>query len=223
MNEHRENSSQRNYLSKHFIRKHIILSLKAIRVILTGSWIISQPFHASKSGRRHQMSTPKSVSSRIKHLWNNYKYLNFHLKTELPWPLMCKLYVKILWLWFLFRTGQAFHREETNQVEGLEGKSVFSWKLLFFFFHLKKTDRWFFWTFRFSSVLKQCIQPCIERRHNKTHRFFSWQTRTTIWSYMTNLTNERSLPYPVRSTCSSLFWYSKSFKIRMLFKLTMLF
>ena len=45
MNEHRENSSQRNYLSKHFIRKHIILSLKAIRVILTRSWIISQPFH----------------------------------------------------------------------------------------------------------------------------------------------------------------------------------
>ena len=94
MNEHRENSSQRNYLSKHFIRKHIILSLKAIRVILTGSWIISQPFHASKSGRRHQMSTPKSVSSRIKHLWNNYKHLNFRLKTELPWPLMCKLYLK---------------------------------------------------------------------------------------------------------------------------------
>ena len=96
MNEHRENSSQRNYLSKHFIRKHIILSLKAIRVILTGSWIISQPFHASKSGRRHQMSTPKSVSSRIKHLWNNYKHLNFHLETELPWPLMCKLHLKIL-------------------------------------------------------------------------------------------------------------------------------
>ena len=42
------------------------------------------------------MSTPKSVSSRIKHLWKNYKYLNFHLETELPWPLMCKLYLKIL-------------------------------------------------------------------------------------------------------------------------------
>ena len=42
------------------------------------------------------MSTPKSVSSRIKHVWNNYKYLNFHLKTELPWPLMCKLYLKML-------------------------------------------------------------------------------------------------------------------------------
>ena len=37
MNEHRKNSSQRNYLSKNFIRKPIILSLKAIRVILTGS------------------------------------------------------------------------------------------------------------------------------------------------------------------------------------------
>ena len=63
MNEHRQNSSQKNYLSKNFIRKPIILSLKAIRVILTGSWIISRPFHASKSGRRHQMSTPKSVST----------------------------------------------------------------------------------------------------------------------------------------------------------------
>ena len=28
MNEHRQNSSQRNYLSKNFIRKPIILSLK---------------------------------------------------------------------------------------------------------------------------------------------------------------------------------------------------
>ena len=59
MNEHRQNNSQRNYLSKNFIRKPIILSSKAIRVTLTGSWI----FHASKSGRRHQMSTPKSVST----------------------------------------------------------------------------------------------------------------------------------------------------------------
>ena len=42
MNEHRQSSSQRNYLSKNFIRKPIILSLKAIRVILTGSWIISR-------------------------------------------------------------------------------------------------------------------------------------------------------------------------------------
>ena len=84
------------YRMKLFIRKHIILSLKAIREILTGSWIISQPFHASKSGRRHQMSTPTSVSSRIKHLSDNYKHLNFHLETELPWPLMCKLHLKIL-------------------------------------------------------------------------------------------------------------------------------
>ena len=37
MNEHRQNSSQKDYLSKNFIRKPIILSLKAIRVILTGS------------------------------------------------------------------------------------------------------------------------------------------------------------------------------------------
>ena len=37
MNEHRQNSSQKNYLSKDFIRKPLILNLKAIRVILTGS------------------------------------------------------------------------------------------------------------------------------------------------------------------------------------------
>ena len=42
MNEHRKNSSQRNYLSKNFIRKPIILSLKAIHVTLTGSWNISR-------------------------------------------------------------------------------------------------------------------------------------------------------------------------------------
>ena len=38
MNEHRQNSSQKNYLSKNFIRKPTILSLKAIRVIL--NWIV---------------------------------------------------------------------------------------------------------------------------------------------------------------------------------------
>ena len=75
-----------------------------------------------------QMPTPKSVSSRIKHLWNNYKYLNFHLKTKLRWPLMCKLYLKILQK--LCRFG--LFREEANQVEVLEGESVFC------FFHKRK-------------------------------------------------------------------------------------
>ena len=130
MNEHRQNNSQRNYLSKNFIRKPIILSLKAIRVILTGSWIISQPFHASKSGRRHQMSTPKSVSNRIKHLWHNYIHLNFHLKREFPWPLMCKLYLKIFknvaaLASFQNRTSVPQWRL-TNQFEVLEGQSLFS-------------------------------------------------------------------------------------------------
>ena len=34
--------------------------------------------------------------------------------------------LKTLPLWFLFRTGQAFLREEANQFEVLEGESVFS-------------------------------------------------------------------------------------------------
>ena len=34
--------------------------------------------------------------------------------------------LKTLPLWFLFRTGQAFLREEANQVEVLEDESVFS-------------------------------------------------------------------------------------------------
>ena len=48
MNEHRQSSSQRNYLSKNLIRKPIILSLKSIRVILTGSWIISRQVKATE-------------------------------------------------------------------------------------------------------------------------------------------------------------------------------
>ena len=114
------------------------------------------PFTQVKSGRRHEMSTPKSVSNRVKHLWHNYKRLNFHLKTEFPWPLMCKLYLKIFknvaaLASFQNRTSVPQWRL-TNQFEVLEGESLFSWKLLFFFFHYKKTYRWFFWTFRaFSS------------------------------------------------------------------------
>ena len=54
----------------------------------------------------------------IKHLSNNYKYINFlnlpenSFKTLLFW----------FQLWFLSRTGKALHREETNKVEVLEGK-----------------------------------------------------------------------------------------------------
>ena len=40
MNEHRKNSGQKNYLWKNFTRKLIILSLKAIRVILYINWIV---------------------------------------------------------------------------------------------------------------------------------------------------------------------------------------
>ena len=43
MNEHRQNSSQRNYLSKNFIRKPIILSLKAIR--RNTNWIVEHFTH----------------------------------------------------------------------------------------------------------------------------------------------------------------------------------
>ena len=46
--------------------------------------------------------------------------------------------LKTLPLWFLFRTGEAFHREETNQVEVLEGESVFSQKLFFSTFSTKR-------------------------------------------------------------------------------------
>ena len=65
-----------------------------------------------------------------KHLWNNYKHLNFHLKTEFPWPLMCKLYLKIFknvaaLASFQNRTSVPQWRL-TNQFEVLEGESLFS-------------------------------------------------------------------------------------------------
>ena len=157
MNEHRENSSQRNYLSKHFIRKHIILSLKAIRVILTGSWIISQPFHASKSGRRHQMSTPKSVSSRIKHLWNNYKHLNFHLETELPWPLLCKLHLKIL----LKRCRFSFFSEQDKRSTVKKPTRLKALKASFLLFPLK--ENWSMILLNFPVLI------CLKTVHSALH------------------------------------------------------
>ena len=60
-NERRQSNSWRNYFSTNFTRKPIILSLRAIRAIFYGSWIL---IHASKSGRRHQISTLKSASNR---------------------------------------------------------------------------------------------------------------------------------------------------------------
>ena len=70
--------------------------------------------HVTLAGRRIFQFEVKC----IKHLWNNYKYINFlnvpenSLKTLLFW----------FQLWFLSRTEKALHREETNKVEALEGK-----------------------------------------------------------------------------------------------------
>ena len=81
MNAHRQNNSQGNYLSENFIRKRIILSLKAIRVTLTESRILSREYKRPKTSNANAKIRLKSY---IKHLWNNYKYLIFHLKTEFP-------------------------------------------------------------------------------------------------------------------------------------------
>ena len=78
------------------------------------SWIVD-PFTKLKPARA--FSTELEVKC-IKHLSNNYKYINFlnvpenSFKTLLFW----------FQLWFLSRTEKALHREETNKVEVLEGK-----------------------------------------------------------------------------------------------------
>ena len=73
------------------------------------------------------------------------KILKFPFENEISLTIIVQIVpensLKTLPAWFLFRTGEAFHREETNQVEVLEGESVFSQKLFFYFFHQKKTDR----------------------------------------------------------------------------------
>ena len=64
MNEHRQNNSHRDYFSKNFNRKPIILSSKR-----NTNWVVDPgtQVKAAEDSRRHQMSTPKSVSNRIKH------------------------------------------------------------------------------------------------------------------------------------------------------------
>ena len=52
----------------------------------------------------------------IKHIWNNYKYINFHLKAEFPGNSL----QTFLLAFFSQQTVQVLHREETSQVEVLE-------------------------------------------------------------------------------------------------------
>ena len=119
MNEHRQNNSQRNYLSQKFIRKPIILSLKAIRVTLTESWILSRKKKWPKTSNVNAKIGLKSYKTSMKQL----KILKFPFKNEISVTINVQIVpensLKTLPPWFLFRTGEAMHREETNQVEVL--------------------------------------------------------------------------------------------------------
>ena len=79
MNEHRQNSSQKNYLSKNFIRKPIILSLKAIRVTLTESWILSRKKKRPKTSNVNAKIGLKSYKTSMKQL----EILKFPFKNEI--------------------------------------------------------------------------------------------------------------------------------------------
>ena len=61
MNEHRQNNSQRNYLSQNFIRKPIILSSKAIRITLL-NWVVD-PFTQVKAAEdiKCQRQNPSQI------------------------------------------------------------------------------------------------------------------------------------------------------------------
>ena len=58
------------------------------------------------------------------------KILKFPFKNEISLTINVQIVPEKSWKtlppWFLLRTGEAFHSEETNQIEVLEGESVFN-------------------------------------------------------------------------------------------------
>ena len=125
------------------------------------------------------------------HLWNNYKYLlGFPFKNGtslainvqvVPETSSLKNFAALVC--FQNRTGVPPWKNQPGWSPW--GRISVRLKASFLLCHQKNTDRWFFWTFRFPSVLKQCIQSCLVLRSDTTKItavsiFFSWQARMAL-------------------------------------------